>query len=184
MADQRAWRNDKVRDLRKGHGHKPAGMASRPRAIALDHARHIAEGWADYLDVLDERAIASDGLDRKEKRKTRTYTSETRPKEAHAMTTHSDTHVRSKGGPPASTVTLPTGSTKARHPWRTDVRIQPAQTLAPDPDAKALSEEDRELLEREPVNPTTRKAAPIAPPETGWTIDDLLDEARLVRAGC
>ena len=86
---------------------------------------------------------------------------------------------------PASIVTVRSGATRAKGlPWRTDVTIQPQQTLAVEPDAPALSREDRELLEREPIDPTTRKATAIAPPETGWTLDDLIEDRRLADLGC
>ena len=78
----------------------------------------------------------------------------TRPKEAHmhgSLVTVRPGSSRKKGMPPRLTA-------------------EPSQTFAPNPSTR--SREDRELLEREPIDPTTRKAARVEP-----------EEAHLVRVG-
>ena len=77
----------------------------------------------------------------------------------------------------------PSGRVSKKRPWRLTTQAEePKLTLLPHPD-------DAALKYKHPVDPTTRKATRIIPNDprltesVDWTIEDLVEDQRLVRNG-
>ena len=151
----------------------PSRSEARRRAIE-EERQHAAE-------LNDLEACNEDGHEGTKELKHGSYTTDpapTRPKEAHMNRTKNR-----KSSPDRSIVTVRTGGSRARMPWRTDCTIEPSLTMAPDPEAKAISADDARLLAKRPVDPATRKAEPVLP-EGVWSLDDLIEDRKMVRLGC
>jgi hypothetical protein len=179
----RAWKASKrTRPTPKSlDGHRRPEV---PRATAERLA--IAEELFHASQLRDLDACMTDGFGFVPERRGFTHTTPTEKERTMSIMNWNGTKADpedTRVGIPGSTITVRTGGSRARKPWRDDCRIQPSVTLAPDPQAKARSAEDARLLAKRPIDPTTRKAEPVLP-DGVWSLDDLIDDRRMVRMGC
>ena len=181
--NDRAWREGRRRRNERWTGDD----WRTPSRSFLEH-RAIEEELFHARELHDLAAIEHDGFERYERNITYgTYTVPQEPKEA-SMTSNDLNPTRAilEGGVPvARTGSIaqprPSGRVAKGRPWRDDCRIQPEVTLLVEPDAPARD------TYGEPIDPTTRKATPVLPPEPlgdgEWSLDDIIDDRRLVRLG-
>lgn len=172
MSCDDAWKGDR----------KPRSEAKR-LAIAeeLHHARELD----------DHDAVMEDGFASSADHEPITYTTRTTPstteahKEAPTMKNAKSTATNRNG---SIAQPRPSGRRMSKGlPARTDCAIRPSMTLVPNPESPARKAEDARFLAVDPVDPTTRKAAPVLPTEPfdkgEWSVDDIKDDLRLVRLG-
>lgn len=169
-------RSDGEREERQWQG---TCRATVQRLVIEEELRHARE-----LD--DLAAIATDGFGLRERTGHICYTTpqDEALKEAPMQHLNENT-VPGTPRMPVGSLSQPRPSgrvSKKRAPRLTAEPEQPKLTLLPHPD-------DAALKRKRPVDPTTRKATRIIPDDprltesVDWTIEDLVEDARLVRMG-
>lgn len=151
-------------------------------ARSEDKRRAIEEERRHAAELNDLEAVNDDGYEGTKELKYGFYTTDPAPTEA-PKEAHMHRTKNTKSGPDRSIVQVRPGGSRARRPWRDDCTIEPSLTITPDPEAKAISADDARLLAKRPIDPATRKAEPVLP-EGVWSLDDLIDDRKMMRLGC
>jgi len=189
VVNDRAWKASRRRRSERWTGKEDDWCTPARRTI---EAAVIEEELFHLRELQDLAAIEEDGFGEKHHRSGTVFTTpHEAPKEAPMQRTPD--HVpgpridQIPGTPRMPVGSLsqprPSGRVSKKRPWRLAAQPeQPKLTLLPNPD-------DEALRRKQPIDPTTRKATRIIPDDPAltesvdWTIEDLVEDARLARHG-